>query len=71
MSGIEEMTVDNRNDSLFTAYMRSFEESAQHTARCAACQDDKPCAEGDPLHAEFFASQDAWWNKDRAERKQP
>ncbi|MFD0367182.1 hypothetical protein [Streptomyces sp. NPDC127114] len=63
--------MNNRNDALFIAYMRAFEESSKHTAVCVECQDGDACAEGDPIHAEFHGLQDAWTKKARVEGKKP
>lgn len=58
-------------DELFIAYMRAFEASTTHLGSCTACQNERPCATGTPIHAEFTARQDAWNKRVRAERKQP
>lgn len=58
-------------DSEFIAYMKAFEASTKHVGACAACQDDRPCTVGAPVHAEFIARQNAWTKRIRAERKQP
>ncbi|MFF3731343.1 hypothetical protein ACFYXM_13740 [Streptomyces sp. NPDC002476] len=58
-------------DNEFIAYMQAFEASTTHLGACTACQDDQPCTDGAPTHAEFIARQDAWTNRVRAERKQP
>ncbi|MFF5975723.1 hypothetical protein ACFY7C_29860 [Streptomyces sp. NPDC012769] len=70
MSGTEETTVNNRsNDPLFIGYMRAFAKSVKHIGICLHCQDEKPCAEGDPIHSEFNTLQNAWTEKVRAEGK--
>ncbi|MEU0631061.1 hypothetical protein [Streptomyces sp. NPDC005989] len=58
-------------DQMFIAYMKAFEASTTHVGACTACQNYQPCATGAPIHADFFARQDAWTKRVRAERKQP
>ncbi|MFF2957909.1 hypothetical protein ACFVT1_03070 [Streptomyces sp. NPDC057963] len=59
------------HDEEFIAYMKAFEASTKHLGACTACQNDQPCTEGAPIHAEFIARQNAWNERVRAERKQP
>ncbi|MFJ9826025.1 hypothetical protein ACIRSU_16870 [Streptomyces sp. NPDC101160] len=62
---------NRRDDPLFIAYMRSFEASVTHAGACLDCQEERPCAVGDPIHTEFTALQDAWTERARAEGKKP
>ncbi|WP_371800713.1 hypothetical protein OHA38_14270 [Streptomyces sp. NBC_01732] len=56
-------------DQMFIAYMKAFEASTTHVGSCAACQNDRPCAVGAPVHSEFIARQNAWNERVRTERK--
>ncbi|MEV7121826.1 NUDIX hydrolase [Kitasatospora griseola] len=43
------------SDTQFIAYMDAFRAATEHTAGCEACQNDRPCEVGGPIHAEFAA----------------
>ncbi|WP_344407185.1 hypothetical protein, partial [Streptomyces longisporus] len=47
-------------DNLFVAYMEAFEASNKHWAACQACQEDRPCAVGGPIHDRFAQLQDRY-----------
>ncbi|WP_308431129.1 NUDIX hydrolase, partial [Kitasatospora griseola] len=43
------------SDTQFIAYMDAFRAAIEHTVGCEACQNDRSCEIGDPLHADFNA----------------
>ncbi|AUY51921.1 hypothetical protein [Streptomyces sp. CB01881] len=57
------------SDQQFIAYMEAFQAAIEHAAACEPCQNDQPCAAGDPIHADFCAKQDAWEDRQRRERR--
>ncbi|WP_235438007.1 NUDIX domain-containing protein [Kitasatospora griseola] len=48
------------SDTRFIAYMDAFRAATEHTGICEACQDDRPCEAGGPIHADFAARHAAW-----------
>lgn len=40
--------------SEFTDYMAAFEVATLHNNTCQTCQNNQPCAVGDPIHADFL-----------------
>ncbi|MGA4867257.1 hypothetical protein ACPB9J_31980 [Streptomyces lavendulocolor] len=47
-------------DDLYVRYMKAFEDSTTHLGVCAACQAEKPCEVGTPIHERFGRLQDAY-----------
>lgn len=54
---------------LYVRYMRAFKESTEHTKGCAACQADRDCPVGAPIHERFARLQDAY--RARQSKKRP
>ncbi|WP_432171178.1 hypothetical protein [Streptomyces sp. 1222.5] len=54
--------------SLFTRYMKAFEDSVKHTGACSACPGETPCADGVPIHDRFARLQDAYNARQKQQR---
>lgn len=57
-----------RPDDLYTRYMKAFQDHTVHTADCADCRPDQPCAVGAPVFERFSRLQDAYLQRQRDQR---
>ncbi|MFE8950076.1 hypothetical protein [Streptomyces sp. NPDC007856] len=57
-----------QQESLFTRYMKAFEDSEQHTSSCEPCQNGEECPQGAPLHERFARLQDAYRERQLKQR---
>jgi len=55
-------------DGLFVRYMKAFEDSAEHTTNCEACQAGQDCTDGAPIHERFARLQDAYQARQQQRR---